>query len=315
MKKAVLISFLLALAATGVFAQNFTVVVDIRRELHAYIDAIPQETLYALRPLLMMLADSSHNNDELHDLLDAIPERNIDAVKMLLQALADPSYNSAAGIYLPQGTAEAAGTPLAAIAGAPVVNTNAGVSNVSNGFLSIGGGAFFDWSLKNSVEVAPPNSKFRYDLMSFGPFAFFDAKYVELSVTPSFGIANYEKSGGENPESSNLKLIQLDLSALGKIPINLAGGKYIFFPMLGVSYNAVLFGISGAKGITVSNLNQFGLLGGVGLDYFITSSVFLRGEGFAHIRLPVWEYMNSIWDSGSKFGKGFRIRLGIGYRF
>jgi len=311
MKKVVLIVFLLALAVTGVFAQNYTVVVDIRRELHAYIDAIPQETLYALRPLLMMLAESSHNNDELHDLLDAIPERNIDAVKLLLQALVDPSYNSAAGIYLPQRTAEAAGPSSAARAGAPV-STDAGVSK---GPLSIGGGAFYDWSLKNSVEEVASQSG--YDLMSFGAFAFFDAKYVELSVGPSFGIANSEKKIESGSNSKNYKLFQLDLSVLGKIPINLADGKFIFFPMLGASFNAVLFGISGTEGKTVSELNQIGLLGGVGFDYNITSSVYLRSEGLFHFRFPVWELMDSMKEPGSKvnFGMGPRIRLGIGYRF
>ena len=313
MKKAVLIVFLLALAATGVFAQNFTVVVDIRRELHAYIDAIPQQTLYALRPLLMMLADSSRNNDELHDLLDAIPDRNIDAVRTLLQALADPFYSAAAGVNLPQsqGSAEAA-VPSSAPRASEPVNTNAGVSD---GFLSVGGGAFYDWSFNHSVVKAAATSKFEYDLMSFGAFAFFDAKYVELGVGPSFGIANLSEGGSSEPK--NLKLFQLDLSVLGKIPINLADGKFTFFPMLGVSYNTVLFGISGTEGMTVSELNQIGLLGGVGLDYYITSSIYLRSEGLFHFRLPVWKLMDSIkeTDSKVKFGVGPRIRLGIGYRF
>jgi len=314
MKKRFLILFFLALAVTGVFAQNYTVVVDIRRELHAYIDAIPQQSLYALRPLLIMLADSSHDNVELHDLLDAIPDRNIDAVKALLLALADPYYSNAPVINPPQsqGTAVAAGPSSAAGESAPV-NTNA---DVSNGFLSFGGGAFFDWSLKNSVEVKSTSNKFRYDLMSFGPFVFFDAKYVELSVAPSFGIANYEVSEGASPES--LKLIQLDLSVLGKIPINLAGGKFVFFPMLGVSYNAVLFGISGTEGMTpLSDLNQFGLLGGVGFDYYLTSSVYLRSEGLFHFRFPFWDFIGDMRDPNLKFnfGMGPRIRLGIGYRF
>jgi len=101
MKKVFLILFLLALVVTGVFAQSNTAVADLRKEMHSYIDAISEQNLYALKPLLSLFAGSPSNINELHELLDSIPERNIDALKTLLLALADPSYNAADVINLP----------------------------------------------------------------------------------------------------------------------------------------------------------------------------------------------------------------------
>jgi len=305
MKKFVLILLLLALAVTGVFAQSSPTDADLRKELHAYIDAISGENLYALRSLLALLASPSStptNRSELHEVLDSIPERNIDALIPLLQALADPSYNAAAGTNLPQDrTADA-------------LKPSSGAS-ANKGLLSIGGGGFFDWSLKNHVEISSLPI-YKLDLMSFGAFAFFDAKYVELSVGPSFGMGSLKTGLFER----DVKLLQLDVNVLGKIPIDLSGGQVTFFPLLGLSYNYVLLGISGTSGINMDllNLGQLGALVGVGLDYYLTSSLYLRGEGLFHFRLPPWSaFMDAIGAAGSSkinYGMGPRVKLGVGYR-
>jgi len=316
MKKVVLVLFLLALAVTGVFAQSNTTDADLRKELHAYIDAISGENLYALRSLLSLLAGSPSNRSELHEVLDSISERNIDVLKPLLQALADPYYNAAAGIILPQKTAEPVTPSSAAKATAPK-NTKAGVSNVSKGPFSVGGGAFFDLNLKSSMSILSMPI-YKLDLMGLGAFAFFDAKYVELSVGPSFGIAKYENEYGR---SFDLKLIQLDVNVLGKIPINLSGGQIVIFPLLGLSYNHPLFGISGTDSLNkaLSDLGQLGALGGVGLDFYLSSSIYLRGEGLFHLRLPPWpalkDGLGMTGDTKFSFGMGPRVKLGVGYRF
>jgi len=310
MKKFVLILLLLALAVTGVFAQSNMTDADLRKELHAYIDAISGENLYALRSLLSLLAgqNSSSNRSELYEVLDSISERNIDALKPLLQALADPYYNAAAGINQPRGTAGAA--PSSSRVSAPV-NSDEGVSK---GLLSIGGGALFDWSLNNSMTISMPMYKF--NLMSFGAFAFFDAKYVELSVGPSFGISKYVDAYGR---SLDLKLLMLDVNLLGKIPIELSGGQISVFPLLGLSYNHILFGISGTSGMDLSKFGQLGALGGVGLDYYLSNSLYFRGEGLFHFRLPLWSaIIDAIGAAGNmriNFGMGPRVKLGVGYRF
>jgi hypothetical protein len=316
MKKVFMVLVLLALAVTGVFAQNYAADTDLRKELHSYIDAIPAQNLYALKPLLSLLSGSYSDRSELHGLLDSIPERNIDAVKTLLLALAAPSNNAMAGTNLPQERTAEAVAPFSATRASTSANTSVGVSK---GPLSIGGGGLFDWSLNNSVDIS--SSKIDYELVSFGAFAFLDAKYIELSVGPSFGFARYEvKGGGISSGNVNMRLFQLDVSLLGKIPIELSGGKFAIFPMLGLSYNHVFFGISGINYLTtmaLSDLSQLGALGGLGFDVYLTKSVYLRSEGLFHFRLPFWGTMDVMGQSNSKynFGMGPRVKIGIGYRF
>jgi len=151
--------------------------------------------------------------------------------------------------------------------------------------------------------------------MSFGAYAFLDTKYVELSIGPSYGIGKMEGI------SKNINMFQLDINLLGKIPIDLSGGRFVIFPMLGLSYYHVLFGISGTNGLTmnISKLGQLGALGGMGLDIYLTRSLYLRGEGLFHFRLPIWSDMmdalGAPGDTKFSFGMGPRIKLGVGYRF
>ena len=308
MKKVVLVLFFLALAVAGVFAQSNTAVADLRKELHAYIDAIPAQNLYALRSLLSLLAGQPSNRSELHEVLDSIPERNIDALKPLLQALTDPSYNATAGIIPLQGADDPETLTLI-----DKTNTPDKV-NAKKGFLSIGGGALFDWSIKNYVEMSS-YPMYDFKLVSLGVFAFLDAKYIELSIGPSYGIGNLKMGWFDK----DISLLQLDINLLGKLPINLSNGKIIIFPLLGLSYNHVLSGISGTDAIVtpISELSQLGALVGAGLDFPLTSSFYLRGEGLLHVRLPSWATIDVFGQPGVKInlGMGPRVKLGVGYRF
>jgi len=308
MKKVVLILFLILVAVTGVFAQINTAPEDLRKELHTYIDAIPEENLYALKPLMSVLAGSPfYSYGELHALLDAVPERYIDAVKTLLLALADSPNNAMAGTDPPQTKTAEAEEPLPAVR----VDTP---KNKPDRLLSVGGGAFLDWSINNSVDISYI-PVYGFDLRSFGVYAFLDAKYVELSIGPSFGIASWKIVGF----TKDISLFQLDVHVLGKIPIDLSDGQFFFFPLLGLSYNHVLFGISGTNGLPMafSDLGQLGVLGGVGLDVNLTGSLYLRSEGLFHFRFPFWSTMDVMGQPDVKinFGMGPRIKVAVGYRF
>jgi hypothetical protein len=243
----------------------------------------------------------------LYEILDAIPPRNIEAVKALLLALTDPSYNTAAVTSQPKTKPTEDAIPAAFTTNTPDITNEP----VKAGKFSVGGGAFFDWNLKSSVVIA--DYEIGYNLMSIGAYGFLDTKFFELSIGPSFGMGTSNKVG----INTKINLLQLDIIFLGKLPIDLPGGKFSIFPMLGISYNQPLFKINGDS-ITTSifYLGQLGLLGGVGLDYNLTSALYLRGEGMFHLRAPYWETIDITGQSGTKFnlGMGPRIRLGVGYR-
>jgi hypothetical protein len=306
MKKVILLSLLLVLAMTGVFAQSNNTIADLRKELHAYIDAIPEQNLSSLKPLLAILAEpvSISNKNELYEMLDAIPPRNIDAVKALLLALADPSYNTAVETSQSQAKPAETAKP-AATATSASAKTN---EPARTGKFSVGGGAFFDWNLNNGVSVSGFNIE--YDLLSIGAYGFLDTKSFELSIGPSYGMVGFGGSYG-------LNLFQLDINFLWKFPLDLPIDKFSIFPMLGISYNQPLFEFSGDyEKLGILDFGQLGLLVGVGLDYNLTSALYLRGEGLFHFRFPLWGAMDFITEPGVKFdfGMGPRIKLGVGYR-
>jgi opacity protein-like surface antigen len=76
-------------------------------------------------------------------------------------------------------------------------------------------------------------------------------------------------------------------------------------------------------GATASDLNQIGFLAGVGLDYNLTDSLYLRGSLLFQFRLAskaMDDYATYIKEMGADSasanpGLGPVIRLGIGYKF
>ena len=318
MKKVILLLLLLVLAITGIFAQSNTTVTDLRKELHAYIDVIPEQNLLSLKPLLAILAEPTSDKSELHEILDAIPPRNIDAVKALLLALTDPSYSAAAEISQPQAkptepvitAVTTTSTPAATGASTPVKANEP----AKTGKFSVGGGAFFDWSLKNAVGFAGIKT-IGSDLMSVGAYGFLDTKNLELSIGPSYGMWTLDLAGLK----PKINLLQLDINFLVKFPISLPNGEFIIFPMLGISCNQPIYKISSDGTVAgFYDLGQLGVLGGAGLDINLTRSVYLRAEGLFHLWLPYWAVMMDIikapGDTKINLGMGPRIKLGVGYR-
>ena len=190
--------------------------------------------------------------------------------------------------------------------------------------MSAGGGAFFDYSFNNGISgsFSSVDSYLGIRNLSIGAYGFFDATYVEVGVGISYGSLSLGSEGWGSFVLAMLggsddfgSAVQLDLTLLGKYPIDL--GAFTIFPLLGVSYNMVLsHTIDGNSNDSPSDLNQFGILAGAGLDFNLTDSLYLRGEALFHLRFAskfADDLSGSGWDT--TLGMGPRIRVGVGYRF
>ena len=205
--------------------------------------------------------------------------------------------------------------------------------------ISIGGGALFDWSFNNGVStsITVPGVD-TYELyagtrnMSFGGFVFVDATYVEVNISFAYGLLtgvldvpkDLEFIFGKSDTVDAGNMLQLGFSALFKYPLDF--GKVTFFPLLGASYNMVLsqkdkdgndFDSSGLK--ARKYLSQFGLLGGVGFDFTLSGTLFLRIETLCHVRFPSKFISDAVDAAGddvyATLGISPQVKIGVGYRF
>lgn len=180
---------------------------------------------------------------------------------------------------------------------------------------SAGGGALIDMSFNNGIKYEDFYMGFRN--ISFGPYLFFDATYVEAALTLGFGSLTWVVSDGKESDSDKFGNIQqFGFTVLGKYPVDM--GSITVFPLLGISYNMVLAGKydGGTKMENASELNQFGLLAGGGLDYDLNSNLYLRGQVMLQMRFPSKTMSDEAeGDVSATLGFGPVIRIGIGYRF
>jgi outer membrane protein W len=186
--------------------------------------------------------------------------------------------------------------------------------------LSVGGGGLFDYSGRNGIKSDAEYNGSRN--MSFGGFIFFDITYAELDVNFAYGslsgVGKDYNTGKKSEPVNSGSALQLGFSLLGKYPINL--GSLTVFPLLGVDYN-IVFSVKdkdGKKGSNPGYSNQFGLLAGVGGDFNITKSVFIRAEGLFHLRLAsknVKDTIGSNSNLSATWGMGPRVKIGVGFRF
>jgi len=188
--------------------------------------------------------------------------------------------------------------------------------------LSGGGGMLLDFSGNNGVEAG--NYYVGARNLSFGVYGFFDATYVEVDFSFAYGkITGVGEGNGASEVASyiNGNVMQFGLSLLGKYPINLS--SFTFFPLLGFNYNMVIsYSQEGYSYPKPGDMNQFGLLAGVGSDFGLTDSLYLRTEGMFQIRFAC-KYMQDLADLANAYGlnasttlgMGPRIKVGIGYKF
>ena len=192
--------------------------------------------------------------------------------------------------------------------------------------MSAGGGLFLDYSANNGFNI--DGGYFLGErIFSFGGFVFFDANYIEVDLGFSYGSPTfYGKGTGFSSSSDGGSYTQVNLSLLGKYPMEM--GIITFFPLIGIHYNWVLSWKDPSNGIVYTDQvgeynSQFGILGGVGLDYNLTDALYLRGEALFHLRFPMkgWKELakefeeTNFFKTDATLGVGPQIKVALGYRF
>jgi hypothetical protein len=106
-----------------------------------------------------------------------------------------------------------------------------------------------------------------------GPSVFFDAKYAEASFSLLFGNTKGNKDSGADTTD-------LLIGILGKYPFRIK--NILLFPLIGIDYRVNIGASShGAKVYSKGAsdyFNALSMLGGLGVDYGIGDTLYLRGE-------------------------------------
>ena len=215
--------------------------------------------------------------------------------------------------------------------------------------LSAGGGGLFSYTFtRYAIEGGNEKSSQNMDRINYAGFLFFDATYAEFSVLIHGGSSTYMEriANDKEPSRGNGYETNLGLSLMGKYPL-IISEKFCWFPMIGIEYQIALMQkrmpedtdlvYDRAEGelpedrdkndnpYPLSAWNSLWINIGAGMDYFITNSLFLRGELIFGFRLPT-AYENGALDLFKKqtndqnpklsgLTGGPSLKIGIGYRF
>lgn len=145
-----------------------------------------------------------------------------------------------------------------------------------------------------------------FNRTSFGGFGFFSiSQYLELNVafmykageaTVTVDGVTYtgNEAGGPEPTSA------LGLGAYGKYPIPISD-RFVFFPTGGVDFEF---------NFEEHWWNDLWIRGGIGLDFFLNDTMFLRGHFIYGAAIPVGED-----ELKPKIGHGLLVKAGIGFMF
>ena len=194
--------------------------------------------------------------------------------------------------------------------------------------LSAGGGGYFTNDFGGGVETGDPKVSYKTPYAGGGGFVFFDATYAEVDVGFFGGGGKFKMESGSSTTEVDTSYMGLDIGLLAKYPFAL-GEKFTLSPLLGITYRFML----SAKMDGTNYQNSDGddapgdfsalwiRLGG-GLDYSLTSNLFLRGQALYGLRLENgYEYDHtganaSATNGGSRLlGHGLEVRIAAGYRF
>jgi len=166
----------------------------------------------------------------------------------------------------------------------------------------IGGGGLYGFA-QEKYKYDDGEYKYRYnvDATTYGAFAFFGlSRYMEASIAVYAGNndAVYDDGDTENFPSS-----QVGISMFLKYPFILSG-KFVFFPTIG----ADLQNNGGGLDLWAA--------GGIGLDFFLTDRIFLRGQAiyrYGFLCIFKGELNNVIEGESPSHGPLFKIGLGRMY--
>ena len=150
-----------------------------------------------------------------------------------------------------------------------------------------------------------------------GFYVFFDANYVEADIGLLFGSQKMKMSGGgASLEFDGPNVSILTLGLYGKYPIDL--GSFTLFPMLGIQYDLGLSaeqdGEKAESEYLADNLNRFWVKLGVGADFNLSDSIYLRPSFLYGINFGT-KALEDMKGDASSFYHGLDIRVAIGFKF
>lgn len=195
---------------------------------------------------------------------------------------------------------------------------------------SAGGGFIFNGGRTGGVttEAGGKEAFTGFNALGFGGFIFADATYAELAVAFMGGpnnsviIVDGERKSPSDmgqPDPS-LTSAALDISLLGKYPI--AVGNVTIFPLAGFGLTAVLSQKGELNGKSENNdkagdLSTFRLQLGIGSDFNLTESIYLRAEGLGWYGFAPKYFSDLAGDMDGKAEGGFggTFKLAAGFRF
>jgi len=153
----------------------------------------------------------------------------------------------------------------------------------------------------------------------FGAWIFADFRFVELSVGLFGGSTSFDWTWddgwdvGSGTESGSF--FALDIGLLGKFPIAVGGGRHFIFPAFGIGYTAVLsVDEEGYEFDNPGDFSTFRIMGGVGFDFGLTETVFLRTSLLGTYRFAAnifEEWFGTGINTSGAFG--VKVRVGIGF--
>jgi len=217
------------------------------------------------------------------------------------------------------------------------------------------GGLFTRYTLTgNGNMLGDPvdvEAKQEMDQFNFGGFLFFDATWAEFSVGVQGGLNNYKETVTiSDPGTDDIVYkgegseIMLTLTLLGKYPFTLSD-KLKVFPLLGLDYQIALMETRKPEGLKrrdrthkkygdvdsndeiyeLSVWNSLFILIGGGVDYNLTSNMFLRGELLYGFRLQTFYEVDALELAKKRFNannpelsgltSGPALRVATGWRF
>jgi opacity protein-like surface antigen len=196
-------------------------------------------------------------------------------------------------------------------------------------FISAGAGALIGGDFGGGVEA----DGFKMEMPYFGGggFLFLDATYAELSFGILAGGGKTKMEMGGDSGDTDSTITNLNIGLLGKYPFAI-NEKLSVFPLLGIDYQITVSkkfdgenyerNMDDSDGKPVDFSALWFKLGG-GLDYDITSNVYLRGEALYGLRLAnkmendlkdAFDDMGAS-DPKTRLGHGLTVKLAVGYRF
>jgi len=196
--------------------------------------------------------------------------------------------------------------------------------------VSAGFGGYFTSDFGGGVEIsyAGFNGHLKTPYVGGGAFVFLDATFFELSL--GFAGAGYEAEAyfqGAGTSKYKATGSGLDIGLLGKYPFAI-GDQFSIFPLLGISYRAVLSVESEIADVKADNPGDFSALWfkfGGGLDYSITEKIYLRAGILYGFRLENefekdieanwYKTYGGMVNINKLLGHGLEIKLAVGFRF